>query len=58
MELNSPAREIMTNCMKKGLLIIGAGTHIMRFVPTLIISKENVNEAIKIIDEVLGDSNE
>ena len=57
-ELSVPAKEIMNKCMQKGLLVIGAGTHIMRFVPPLVISKENVDEAIKIIDEVLGEENE
>ena len=57
-ELTVPAKEIMNRCMKKGLLVIGAGTHVMRFVPPLIISKGDIDRAINIIDEVLGELNE
>ena len=58
MELTIPAREIMNKCMEKGLLVIGAGTNIIRFVPPLIITKENVDEAVSILDKVLGEVNE
>lgn len=58
MELSISAREIMNKCMENGLLVIGAGTNIIRFVPPLIISKENVDEAVSILDKVLGEANE
>lgn len=58
MELTIPAREIMNKCMENGLLVIGAGTNIIRFVPPLIISQENVDEAVSILDKVLGETNE
>ncbi|MCR5261358.1 MAG: aspartate aminotransferase family protein [Candidatus Gastranaerophilales bacterium] len=57
-ELSVPAKDIIKKCMDKGLMIIGAGTHVMRFVPPMIITKDHVDEAIKIIDEVLGETNE
>ena len=55
MELIVPAKEIMTRAMKKGLLVIGAGNNVIRFVPPLIISKQNVDEMITILKETLGD---
>lgn len=58
MELTIPAREIMNKCMENGLLVIGAGTNIIRFVPPLIITKKNVDEAVSILDKVLGEVNE
>lgn len=58
MELTIPAREIMNKSMENGLLVIGAGTNIIRFVPPLIISQENVDEAVSILDKVLGETNE
>lgn len=58
MELTIPAREIMNKSMENGLLVIGAGTNIIRFVPPLIISQKNVDEAVSILDKVLGETNE
>lgn len=58
MELSISAKEILNKCMDKGLLLIGAGTEIIRFVPPLIVSKENVDEAVLILDKVLGEVNE
>lgn len=57
-ELTVPAKDIMNKCMEKGLLVIGAGTHVMRFVPPLVVSKEDIDEAVRIIDGVLGELNE
>lgn len=57
-ELKIPAKDVMNKAMSKGLLIIGAGTHVLRFVPPLIIEKQHVDEAISILDEVFGEINE
>lgn len=53
LELSIPAKEVMTKAMENGLLVIGAGEKVIRFVPPLIISKENVNEAISVLDNAL-----
>ena len=47
--LNKPVGEIITKALDKGLILINAGTHIIRFVPPLIITKENVDEMIGIL---------
>ena len=44
-----PVGEIITKAMKKGLILINAGSDILRFVPPLIITKEHVNEMISIL---------
>lgn len=44
-----PVGEIITKAMKKGLILINAGSEILRFVPPLIITKEHVNEMISIL---------
>ncbi len=48
-----PVGEIITKAMGKGLLLINAGTDIIRFVPPLIISKENVDHMISILEECI-----
>ncbi len=47
------SKEIIKKCMKKGLLLVGASKHTIRFVPPLVIQPSHVDEAIKILGEVL-----
>lgn len=48
-----PVGEIITKALDEGLILINAGTNIIRFVPPLIISKENVDEMISILKKCL-----
>ena len=50
---NKPVGEIITKALDKGLVLINAGTSIIRFVPPLIITKENVDEMIAILKTCL-----
>lgn len=45
-----PVRDIINSAMDKGLILINAGENIIRFVPPLVITKENVDEMISILD--------
>ena len=53
MELKCGVKEIVNKCMENGLLILGAGENVIRFVPPLIITKEEIDEGIMILDNVL-----
>ena len=46
-----PVGDIITKAMEKGLLLINAGTDIIRFVPPLVITRENVDTMIAILRE-------
>ena len=46
---NKPVGDIITKALEKGLILINAGTDIIRFVPPLIITKANVDEMIVIL---------
>lgn len=46
-----PVGDIIVKAMDKGLVLINAGTSIIRFVPSLIISKENVDDMIAVLRE-------
>lgn len=50
-----PVSPIIKRAMDKGLILINAGTNIIRFVPPLIITKENVDEMIEILDKCLSE---
>ena len=47
------AKEIVDKCLEKGLLINNATENIIRFLPPLIITKKEVDECTKILDEVI-----
>ncbi len=44
-----PVGEIITKALDKGLILINAGTNIIRFVPPLIIEKKHVDEMLSIL---------
>lgn len=51
--LNKPANDVILKAMDNGLLIISAGAQIIRMVPPLTITKENVDEMIEILRKAL-----
>ncbi len=53
LELNIPVKDIIEICMEQGLLILGAGENVIRFVPPLIINKNEIDEGVTILDGVL-----
>ncbi len=50
---NKPVGEMINKALENGLILINAGTDIIRFVPPLVISKENVDEMISILRKCL-----
>lgn len=51
--LNVPVNDVIVKAMDRGLITISAGGNVLRLVPPLIISKENIDEMIRILSEVL-----
>lgn len=56
LEFTVPVGDIIKKCMDEGLILINAGTNIIRFVPPLVITKDNVDEMICILDKCLGNN--
>ena len=52
-ELSVAAKPVIDKCVEKGLLLIGAGEKVIRFLPPLILEKAHVDEAIEIFKEAL-----
>ena len=48
-----PVGDIINRALEKGLILINAGANIIRFVPPLVITKENVDEMISILDSCI-----
>jgi len=52
-EFSAEVKELINICMKKGLLLVGAGTNVVRFVPPLTINQTEINQALAIFREAL-----
>jgi len=52
-ELSIPGAPIVKACIEKGLLLVGAGANVVRFVPALIVEKKHIDEMISILREAL-----
>jgi len=53
-KLEVDAADIVNQSLQKGLLINSTGGKVLRFVPPLIIKKKDVDQAVKILDDVMG----
>jgi len=52
-EFNQEVKALVQICMQKGLLLIGAGPKVLRFVPPLNINQAEVDQALAILSEAL-----
>ncbi len=50
---NRPVGDIINMALSKGLILINAGSEIIRFVPPLVITKENVDDMIVVLESCL-----
>lgn len=53
-EMTIPVNPLITAARQEGLLIINAGENVLRLAPPLIISHEEIDEAVQIIDRILA----
>lgn len=49
-----PLKDVVDACMQKGLVVITAGHDVIRLVPPLVVTKEHIDAAIAILDEVFA----
>lgn len=49
-----PVADIINEALANGLVLINAGTHIIRFLPPLVISKQDVDSMIEILDAAIA----
>lgn len=50
LECDCPVGDIINRAVEKGLLLINAGTNIIRFIPPLIVSKQDIDDMTAILD--------
>ncbi len=54
MELYGPAGDVVSKLLKKGVILISAGTNIIRFVPPLVVGKEHIDVMCEKLEEVFS----
>ena len=55
LDLKIPPRDVIAKCMEKGLLVCSAGYTVLRFVPPLIATEEDIDKAVTIVDASLSE---
>ncbi len=55
MEFRYDVRNIILKTMERGVLILDAGRTVVRFLPPLVIEKEQIDKAVTVLDEVIGE---
>ena len=53
-ELEIPAGDVVAKCRENGVILISAGTNIIRFVPPLVIEKEHIDTMCDVLDKVFA----
>lgn len=56
LECSVPVGGVINRCLEKGLVLINAGSNILRFVPPLVITREHVDEMAEILRAALKES--
>ena len=55
-QLTGPGKEIVEKCLEKGLRINCTSGTVLRFMPAMIATKDQINQAVEILDAVLSAS--
>lgn len=53
LELSEPAGPYITKALEKGVIFMSAGVNVIRFIPPLVIGKEDIDEMIGVLEEIL-----
>jgi len=55
LEFTFPVKDLIPKVMNAGLILISAGAQIIRFVPPLIVEKQDIDQMISILDQTLSE---
>jgi acetylornithine/LysW-gamma-L-lysine aminotransferase len=57
MEMRFDVYNILFGCMDRGVLVLDAGRNVVRFLPPLVIEKEQIDRVIEVLNEVMAGEN-
>ena len=55
MEVLCPNAQVVKRALEKGLILISAGSNVIRFVPPLVIQKKHIDACCEILDEIFAE---
>ena len=55
-EVTLPPASIIAKCREKGVILCSAGYDVVRFVPPLVITEEEIDIAVSVLDEAIAES--
>jgi len=55
MEMRFDVHNIILKAAAKGVLVLDAGRTVVRLLPPLVIEKQQIDKAVSVLDEVLGE---
>jgi acetylornithine/LysW-gamma-L-lysine aminotransferase len=55
MEFRYDVRNIIMKTLENGVLVLDAGRNVLRFLPPLVITKEQIDKALAVLDKVIGE---
>ena len=55
LQMSLPVGEVSKNVLKEGLILITAGSNVLRFLPPLIIAERHVDEMAAMLDRILDE---
>lgn len=53
LELSEPAGPYITKALEKGVIFMSAGVNVIRFIPPLVIGKEDIDKMVGVLEEIL-----
>jgi 4-aminobutyrate aminotransferase-like enzyme len=55
MEFRFDVYNLILGSLKQGVLVLDAGRNVLRFLPPLVISREQLDRVIEVLDAVIGE---
>jgi acetylornithine/LysW-gamma-L-lysine aminotransferase len=55
MELRFDVKNILFSALKKGLILLYSGKNVLRFLPPLVITEEEIDRGLMVLDELLAE---
>ncbi|MCK4885641.1 aminotransferase class III-fold pyridoxal phosphate-dependent enzyme, partial [Candidatus Bathyarchaeota archaeon] len=56
-EMRFDVYNILLDCMEQGVLVLDAGRNVVRFLPPLVIEKEQIDKVVKALDAAMEKEN-
>lgn len=54
MEMSCPNSEIVSGAMEQGLVVLTAGSNVVRLAPPLVIQRAHIDDAVEILEKIIG----